>query len=187
MNGGRSDFLDHFVDESDVGEGASGHNFVISSSGAVGVEVLLLDVAFLEVSSSRRILGDRTSGGNVVSGDRVAQVEQAVSALDVRNSLGLQLSALEETRVMDVSRALLPLVYLRISGLKSIPSGSALRDSIVNLLEHFGFEGSFDDLSGFGSGGPDVLEEDIIALGILSNGFSFEVDVASASKSIGND
>lgn len=41
------------VEESDVGESSSDHDFVVSSASSVGVVVLLLDTSALEVLRSR--------------------------------------------------------------------------------------------------------------------------------------
>lgn len=61
VDGFRSDLVYHLVDESGVGEGTTGHDFIVTSSGAVGVEVLSLNVAFVQVSRGGGVLSDRTS------------------------------------------------------------------------------------------------------------------------------
>lgn len=61
VDGGRADLRYHLVDQADVGEGATGHNLIVTSAGTVGVEVLSLDSTLSEVAGSRRVFGDLSS------------------------------------------------------------------------------------------------------------------------------
>jgi len=187
MDGLGSGLFDELVDKSDVGEGTSGHNFVITSSGTISVEVLLFNSLLLEESSSRRVLGDITSRGNVISGDGVTKVKETVSILDILDFGKGQFSLLEEGRVMDVSGVLLPLILLGLGGIKGVPSVSTLGDSAINFLEHFRLEGFSNHLVDFASVGPDVLQEDILTFLILTDGFGVEVNVEGTSEGIGNN
>ena len=67
----RSNLVDHLVDESGISECSSSHDFIVSSSSTVSIEVLLLDASLVEVSSSRGILGDSTSWGDVIGSDGI--------------------------------------------------------------------------------------------------------------------
>lgn len=58
VSGLRTDLGCQLVDDSGVGEGSAGHDFVVSSAGSVSVEVSLLDVSSQEVASSWGVLGD---------------------------------------------------------------------------------------------------------------------------------
>lgn len=49
----RTDFVNEFVDDSGVGKGASGHDFIVTSSGSVGVEIDLFDSFALKVPGGR--------------------------------------------------------------------------------------------------------------------------------------
>lgn len=46
MDGRWSDLIHQLIDQAGIGKGASGHDFVIASSSAIGVEVFMLN-AFL--------------------------------------------------------------------------------------------------------------------------------------------
>ncbi len=69
-----SNLINKFVNDSCVGEGSSGHDLVVSSSGTICVEVGGLDGFLFEVSSGWGVFGDVPSGGDVVGGDGVAEV-----------------------------------------------------------------------------------------------------------------
>ncbi len=62
VHGGRTNLVDHLVNETDVGKSTTGHDLIITSAGTVGVEVLGGDTTLSKVASGRGVLGDLTSG-----------------------------------------------------------------------------------------------------------------------------
>ena len=127
---------DHLVDETHVGEGATSHDLVISSAGAVRVEVLGGNAALLEVTGGRGVLSDLTSRGDVISSDRVTDVKEAVSAIDAVDRGDISLSLLEERWVVDVGGGIVPLVELARWSIKVLPHVRAIKNGVVSLLEH---------------------------------------------------
>lgn len=81
----------------------SGHDLVIASSSAVGVEVFLFDILLSQESGGGRVFGDGTGGGNVVGGDGVSEVQEAIGSFDVSDGVGFGLQGLEEGRVVNIS------------------------------------------------------------------------------------
>lgn len=71
VDGFGTNLVHHFIDQSNVGESTSSHDFIVTSSSTIGVEVLLLDISFIEISSSRRVLSNRTSRRDVISSNGV--------------------------------------------------------------------------------------------------------------------
>ena len=53
MDGSGADLRYHLVDQTDIGEGATGHDLIVTSAGTVGVKVLSLNSTLGEVASSR--------------------------------------------------------------------------------------------------------------------------------------
>ena len=102
MNCGWANLLNEFVDQSDVSESSSSHDLIISSSGSIGVEVSSLNTLILKVSSSRGVLGDLSSWGDMVSSDGVSQVQDAVSSFNIIDRVWLSSHSLEERWVMNV-------------------------------------------------------------------------------------
>ena len=98
----RSCLLNHLVDDSNVCEGSSSHDLIITSSSSIGVVVLNIDTLGLQVSGSRGVLSDLSSGGDVIGGDRVSQVQQHVSLIDIGDLRLLSVHGLEERWVVDV-------------------------------------------------------------------------------------
>ena len=73
--GGRTNLIDHLVNETDVGESTASHNLIVTTAGTVGVKVLFGNSAFSKIAGSGRVLGNLSSGGDVIGGDRVTEVE----------------------------------------------------------------------------------------------------------------
>jgi len=71
VNSLRANLVDHLVDESGISECSSSHDFIVSSSGTISIEVLLLDASFIEISSSRGVLRDSSCWGDVISSDGI--------------------------------------------------------------------------------------------------------------------
>jgi hypothetical protein len=108
--GDGSSLLNHFVDNADVGEGSTSHDLVITTAGTIRVKVFLGDAAFSEVNGSGRVLSDLTGGGDVIGGDGVTKVEEAVGRGDVLDGVQGVGSVLEERRVVDIGGGIIPFV-----------------------------------------------------------------------------
>lgn len=182
-----SDLVVHLVDESGVGEGSSGHDFVVSSSGSVGVEILSLDSSLFEVGGSGGILGDVSGWGDVISGDEVSEVGEAVGSLDAWDWLGDLGDSIEVGWLVDIGGGLLPLVLFGWLNLEVVPSGGSLGDLGVVLSEHVRVQELVDGGLDLFSGWPDILQEDVLSLGVNSDWVSLEIDVHGSSQSVGND
>jgi len=103
MHSGGSNLRHHLVDESNVGESTTGHDLIVTSAGTVRVEVLGGNTTLSEVTGSGRVLGNLSGGRDVISSDRVTDVQEAMSVVNASNRGGASLSSCEERRVMDVS------------------------------------------------------------------------------------
>jgi len=111
----------HLVDETHVGEGATSHNLIVTSTGTVRVVVLGSNTTLLEVAGSRRVLGDLAGRRDVISSDRITDVQEAVGVDDGRARFDLSLSRLEEGRVVDVGGDIVPIVELTLRSFKVLP------------------------------------------------------------------
>ena len=92
VDGLGSNLIIQFIDDSGISKGTSGHDFEVTSAGTIRVEVSLLDAMLHEIAGGRGLLGDLTSGRDVIGRDGVSQVQQAVGALDVLDWLRRGLS-----------------------------------------------------------------------------------------------
>ena len=84
------------IAQSDISEGATHHDLVIPTPGTIGVEVAALDAIASQPLAGRGIRLNVARRGNVVSGDRVTQLEQHASAGDVTNRLRLSLHTVKD-------------------------------------------------------------------------------------------
>src|SRR5690606_35857386 len=83
------DAVQQLVLDADVREGTADHDFVVTTARAVGVEVLAIHTVLDQVAASRGFRLERTCRRDVVGGDRIAQLQQYASAVDVLNWLWL--------------------------------------------------------------------------------------------------
>jgi len=125
-----------FVEQADVGEGAAHHHLVVAAACTLGIEVFAGHSPALELRAGGSVLGDVACGADVVGGNRVAQVEEAVRTRNLLDDGQLFGQLLEEGRVIDLGALLLPLLAGRLGGLKRVPAGRAKRDFLLNFAEH---------------------------------------------------
>jgi hypothetical protein len=187
VHGGGTGLGNHLVDESHVSEGTSSHDLIVTSAGSVGVEVLIGDSALSKEASSRGVLGDLSSGGDVIGGDGVTHVQEAVSVVNVRDGLEFSLGALEEGRVVDVGGVVVPRVEFTFGGLEVLPHLGSLEDVVVNVNEHLRLDASFGNDLDFITSGPDVGEENVFAVLVLSERLGLEIVVDGTGKGVGDD
>ena len=105
------DVRQHLVADTDVGEGAAHHDFVVAAPRAVAVEIL--PGAPGAPAGSRRpatVLRMMPAGDDVVGRDAVAQFREDARARDVADRRRLHRDALEIGRVLHVGRAVGPAI-----------------------------------------------------------------------------
>jgi hypothetical protein len=68
-----------------------------------------------------------------------------------------------------------------------LPHIATLQDIVVGGLEHLGLDNTVGDLRDLVAGGPDITEEDGLALLVVSKGLCFEIEVNGAGKGVGNN
>ena len=183
----RSDFsVEHLVCDPRIREGAAGHNLVISAAGAVLVEIFLLNSAFQQVAACWRVFGDVSGRRNMVGGDRITEDAQAVCIFQVLDLGELDLHGAEEGGLVDVGRFPLPLVLAVGVYLHFVPAGRALGEFGVVFDEHLGVHHAGRDGQHLLAGGPDVPEEDVLAVLVLAQGLVFEVELDRAGDGEGH-
>jgi len=126
---------DKLVNQPDVAKGAPGHHGIISSPGAERVEVPWAESSTGEISRGWRVPGDGASGGDVVSGHGVTEVEEGLGCPD--RALGGQVRChpLEEWRMLDVGGGRVPGVQDGGGGGQLVPVGVPSGDLGVNFLK----------------------------------------------------
>lgn len=123
----------------------------------------------------------------MISSDGVTNVEKTVSAIDAVNRCEISLSRCEEGWVVDVSRAVIPLVELAGRSIKILPHLASIQDSVIGGLELLRGDDSLSHLTDLLTRWPDVSEEDIVALLVLTERLSLEVKIDGASEGICNN
>jgi hypothetical protein len=187
MHGGGTSLGNHLVDKTHISESTTGHDLVVTSAGSVRVEVLVGNSTLSKEASSRGVLGDLTGGGDVIGGDGVTHVQEAVGIVNVSDGLEFGLGALEEGRVVDVGRVIVPRVEFTSGGFEVLPHLRSLKDVVVDVNEHFGLDATFSNILNFITRRPDIGEENIFAVLVLTEGLSLKVMVDGTGKSVGNN
>src|SRR5699024_1130114 len=103
------------------------------------------------------------------------------------NRFRFQSHALKVGRFPHVSGFWIPLEDVTFRGIKLLPPLIAIKNRRVFFIEHFGINGSIDDLLNFGGVWPNITEKYIVAFAILAQWFVFEVEIHGASQGIGNN
>src|SRR5471032_871063 len=178
---------DHAVFDTHVGEGAAHHDFMVTATRAVGVEVRFQDAVFLQPLACRAVFLDRTSWRDVVGGDRVAEHAQCARAFDAGgHSRWRHREVIEERWFSDIGR-FRPVVYLTGHGGDFFPqlAWCAFNVSVV-ILEHFGVHGELHHGRHFSRGRPDVAQVDILAALALANWLGHQVARHVAGDGVGD-
>lgn len=187
VHGGRTSLLNHLVDQTHVGESTTSHDLIVTSARSVRVEIFIGDSTLSKEAGSRGVLSDLSSRGDVIGSDGVSHVQKAVSVTHVSNGLEFGLSALEEGRVVDVGGVVVPRVEFTSGGFEVLPHLGSLKDVVVDINEHLGLDASFGNFLDFFTGRPDIGEENVLTVLVLTNGLGLEVMVDGTGKGIGNN
>src|SRR5678816_1002573 len=91
----------HQVSQSNIREGAAHHDFVITPSCAIGVEVLWNDAVRLKILPGRAIRLNRACRGDVIRRYRIAQHSENTGPADVRKRRRLSGHIVEEWRTLN--------------------------------------------------------------------------------------
>lgn len=122
----------------------------------------------------------------MVGSNRVSKVQEAVRVFNELDDGQVLSEGFEERGVVDVGALLLPLLAVGLGGLECVPAGSALADFVIHLREHVRLHVFVHSLGHFFSTRPDVAQEYILAILVLSDRFGLKVDVRTSGKCIRN-
>ncbi len=177
----------HLVANADVREGAPHHHFVIAAARAERVEVDRPHLVHLQILARGPVFLDRSGRRDVVGRHAVRQDSQRPRADHVRHAARFRRHILEKAGMADIGRAIVPLVGQAGRGLDVLPRLVAGEDIVVALAEHLGRQDRVENLLYLAIGRPDVLEEDIVAVGVLPDRIVVDVHQHGAGEGIGND
>src|SRR5262249_7942129 len=125
-----------------------------------------------------RVLRDRASWGDVVSGDRVGEHDQCARVLDVAQRGWLAAHALEIWRLLHGRRGWGPSEQIApLGGRKGPPRRGALKDLRVLLAELIRPDGPLHGVSNLGLRRPQVTQVNRVAVWVDANRFDGEIDV----------
>ena len=125
----------------------------------------------------------------MVGRDGVAEDGQRAELREGRHRGRRHREALEERRLLDVRGRFLPAEACAGTALDALPLGGGVGEGVggVLRLEHLGLEAAGNVLGDFGLRGPEVLQEDGLAIAAGADGFVVEVDVGAAGEGERND
>ena len=181
------DAIQHFVLDPDVGKGAPHHDLVVAATRSIRVEFARCDLAVHQVLACGCAFFERACGADVVSGDHVTKDGQHFGIDDVADRARLCAHPLEVGWVLHVGRGWRPVIGQRIRGFHALPFFVAFEDVGIFGQERFARDGRFDQFCDFGACGPDVFQEDVIAVLVLTDRILGQVDVQGAGKCVSHN
>ncbi len=175
------------VSEPDVGEGAAHHHLVVSTTAAVGVEVLLLHAPGDEIAARGAVGIDGAGGTYVVGRGRIACPDQHARAVDRPDRRDLGAHAGKEIGLADVGAVLVPVVEGGLGHVDVVPLLVGGFESLVALDEGVAVEGLLHVLRQFLIARPQVLEVDGRAVLAVPHRLVLEIDADVSGEGVGHD
>lgn len=129
-------FIHKFVHKADIGKCASYHNFMISATTSIRIEVFVIYAMLNQVFCSRAILVDSPWRRNLICGNTISKLEQAITILYPMKTRWFHRHVLKIRRLVNVGGVWIPWIESWSRNWKPIPHRIALCDSLINALEH---------------------------------------------------
>ena len=130
---------------------------MIAAPRSVAVELAAADLMLEQIAPRRAVGLDRSSGRDVVGGDRIAEDRQRPRPLDVGRFGRLHCHSGEVGWVLDIGRSGRPAVRLATLDLDLLPALVAAIDVGIAAAEHLGMNVRVDQRADFFVARPDVL------------------------------
>ena len=140
-----------------------------------------------EVTPGGGVLLDRASRRDVVGGHAIAEHREHPGTGDVGDRGGVGGHAVEVRRAPDVGRRIGPLEGIAAGHVEALPALVAGEHVGVGGCEPGRRDGVVDDLLDLVRGGPQVREEDVLAVGVLTQRVRQQVDVHGAGERVRHD
>ena len=137
------------VHDPHVGKSSPHHHLVVATAAAVGAEVLGVHAMLEQILGRRGALGDLPRVGNVVRGDAVPKVEQAVGLLHRGWTRWHHGHALKVGGLADVGGVVIPWVQRHLWNWQLVPPMVAFHDGIIHFLEQVSLHAGLDNLIDF--------------------------------------
>src|SRR5258707_11949986 len=177
----------HLVFEANIGKRAAHYPLLIAGGGSVLVEISRLDLVLDKVFARRRIDLDRAGRRDVVGGDGIEQQAQHAPIDDIGKRRRLPPHADEVGRVLHVGRLFIPAVTQASFHIYAAPVGVTLENIGVFLGEHLLAQRLSYDAVDLAARGPDILEEDLLALLVEAERLLHEIRVHRTCQRISDD
>ena len=141
----------------------------------------------LEVSGGRATACDITRRRDVIGRDRVAEQGQCARTLNRLHWVRLHLHSVEVRWVAHVSRLRIPGIELAGGHFDRAPVSIASEYIAIATAEHLRVDRSANGFSDFLCGGPNIFEEDGLAIASCAERFVVEINIGRACECISND
>ena len=137
VEGEWANFRCHSINKSNIRKRSSRHDFIISSSRSVWIEIFHLNTSFSQIFRCWWSFWNISSGANMISCDGISKKGQATSTFYAWYLIWFHIC--EERWIMNVCRVLIPLVTKTLFHLELIPTLISSCDCWVNWVKHFWF------------------------------------------------
>lgn len=154
----------HEVFNTDVSEGAPGHDPIVAAAGTVAVKVFGRNTLGEEVGPGWRRLFDVAGRRDVIGGDGIAKNAEAASGLEGGSGGKGESKIGKEGGLLNVGTLTIPSVGLPRFGGDFVPSRVLLRKISVKFLKDLRLKSRLHSLADFLASGPKITEVNGLAI-----------------------
>lgn len=138
--------VQELVNQADIGESASSHHLVITTSAAIGIEVLYINSTLKEILCSGAVPVDTSGWRYMICGYTVTKNKQAKGVIHSMWTWWVHGHVLEEGGLVNIGRVRIPRVKCRSWYRELVPHGIAFRYTLISALEHIRQHTRLNDL-----------------------------------------
>ena len=178
--------IEQLVAQPDVGEGAADHHLVVAASRPQRVVVRRRHAVGLQVLRRRRALLDRAGRRDVIGRHRVTQQREHSGTGDVVDRRGFGRHTVEVRGLANVGRLRIPVEGVARRCGQAAPALVTGEHIGVAADEHLPVDRGGDGVVDFLLGGPDVMQENVVAVRVGAQRIGLEVEVHRPGDSVGD-
>ena len=178
---------EQLIFDANVRKGAARHHFIIPAPRAVLIEIVWRDIVLFEPFRGRTPFGDAARRRNVVGGDAVAEHAQHARVVNFLQRRERHFQIIKERRIGNIRRTFAPFVQFAARCGNRVPHRIAVEHIAVRFFKHLRVHCVGNRLRDFLLRGPNVAQENILAIFSNAERFSFQINVRRAGERVGDD
>src|SRR5947209_9322527 len=176
-----------FIMQADVRPSTTREHLIVSPARSIGIEILLLYPMLDQIPPCGTLDGDVPSRGNVIGGDGISQGNEDTCAHDVLWWLCFRGEMGKKRRFSHVGRVWDPRIGRAGGFLHLLPLAVSQVDLGIFSCKHVLVDSCLHNMLYLRRGRPEILEEDRLTVGCVTDWLSRQVSADRTCQRIGND